>query len=72
MINIEGEADLSGAIDQVGNVLAIGGVNEKIEGFYDTCQDLGLIGGQGVIIPKANEGTRTPAASPIPAGSSSP
>ena len=47
---------MTGAIDQMGNVLAIGGVNEKIEGYYDTCQDLGLTGNQGVIIPKANDG----------------
>ncbi|MHC4939625.1 MAG: Lon protease family protein [Planctomycetota bacterium] len=45
---------ITGAIDQVGHVQAIGGVNEKIEGFYDTCVDLGLTGDQGVIIPTAN------------------
>jgi len=45
---------MTGAIDQVGNVLAIGGVNEKIEGFFDACNDLGLTGSQGVIIPKSN------------------
>ncbi len=47
---------MTGAIDQVGNVLAIGAVNEKIEGFFDTCRDLGLTGKQGVIIPGANAG----------------
>ena len=47
---------MTGAIDQVGHILAVGAVNEKIEGFFDACQDLGLTGGQGVIIPKANEG----------------
>lgn len=45
---------MTGAIDQVGHVLAIGAVNEKVEGFYDTCRDLGLTGTQGVIIPKSN------------------
>ncbi|MBD3336405.1 MAG: ATP-dependent protease, partial [Candidatus Eisenbacteria bacterium] len=45
---------MTGAIDQLGHVLAIGAVNEKIEGFYDTCEDIGLTGSQGVIIPKAN------------------
>jgi predicted ATP-dependent protease len=35
-------------------VQSIGGVNEKIEGFYQLCKDKGLTGGQGVIIPKTN------------------
>jgi len=47
---------MTGAIDQVGNILPIGGVNEKIEGFYDVCADGGLTGTQGVIIPKTNVG----------------
>lgn len=47
---------ITGAIDQLGHLQAIGGVNEKIEGFYDTCHALGLTGDQGVIIPKANAG----------------
>lgn len=47
---------MTGAIDQVGNVLPIGAVNEKIEGFYDTCKALGLSGTQGVVIPQANVG----------------
>ncbi|MCA9289592.1 MAG: AAA family ATPase [Phycisphaerales bacterium] len=47
---------MTGAIDQVGSVLAIGGVNEKIEGFYDTCLDQGLSGTQGVLIPRSNAG----------------
>jgi predicted ATP-dependent protease len=37
-------------------VQAIGGVNEKIEGFYDVCQARGLTGTQGVIIPASNAG----------------
>ena len=45
---------MTGAIDQHGAVQAIGAVTEKIEGFYDTCSDIGLTGTQGVIIPKAN------------------
>lgn len=44
----------TGAIDQFGNVQAIGGVNEKIEGFFDLCERRGLTGKQGVIIPTAN------------------
>lgn len=45
---------ITGALDQLGNVQAIGGVNEKIEGFYNLCERRGLTGCQGVIIPKAN------------------
>jgi ATP-dependent Lon protease len=45
---------MTGAIDQVGHIQSIGAVNEKIEGFFDTCQDVGLTGTQGVVIPKTN------------------
>ena len=45
---------ITGAIDQHGALQTIGGVNEKIEGFYDLCQHFGLTGDQGVIIPAAN------------------
>ncbi|MCL1145900.1 AAA family ATPase [Shewanella marinintestina] len=44
----------TGAIDQFGNVQAIGGVNEKIEGFFKLCKRRGLTGHQGVIIPCSN------------------
>jgi ATP-dependent Lon protease len=47
---------MTGAIDQVGNVLPIGAVNEKIEGFFDVCETVGFDGTQGVIIPTANAG----------------
>ncbi len=47
---------MTGAIDQMGHILAIGAVNEKIEGYFDTCNDLGLTGTQGVVIPGANAG----------------
>ncbi|HVH99140.1 MAG TPA: AAA family ATPase, partial [Enhygromyxa sp.] len=47
---------MTGAIDQIGNILPIGAVNEKIEGFYDTCKVRGLTGAQGVVIPAANVG----------------
>ena len=47
---------MTGAIDQHGRVQAIGGVNEKIEGFFDTCNATGLTGEQGVIIPTSNAG----------------
>ncbi|PIE19400.1 MAG: ATP-dependent protease, partial [Proteobacteria bacterium] len=41
-------------INQHGMVQAIGGVNEKIEGFFDICQVRGLTGDQGVVIPQSN------------------
>lgn len=47
---------MTGAIDQHGNIEAIGGVNEKIEGFFDACEYFGLTGDQGVVIPKSNAG----------------
>jgi ATP-dependent Lon protease len=48
---------MTGAIDQVGHILPIGGVNEKIEGFFDACVDCcELTGTQGVIIPQTNAG----------------
>ncbi len=47
---------MTGAIDQHGHILPIGGVNEKIEGFYDACQSCHPTDTQGVIIPKTNVG----------------
>jgi lon-related putative ATP-dependent protease len=45
---------LTGSINQHGEVQAIGGVNEKIEGFFKLCQMRGFNGKQGVIIPQSN------------------
>jgi predicted ATP-dependent protease len=45
---------VTGSVDQLGRVQAIGGVNEKIEGFFDLCAARGLTGDQGVLIPAAN------------------
>jgi lon-related putative ATP-dependent protease len=45
---------VTGSINQKGEVQAIGGVNQKIEGFYDVCKAKGLTGEQGVIIPESN------------------
>jgi predicted ATP-dependent protease len=45
---------ITGSINQYGEVQAVGGVNEKIEGFFDLCQHRGLTGTQGVVIPKSN------------------
>ena len=47
---------MTGAIDQMGHMLAVGAVNEKIEGFFDACRDIGTLKGQGVIIPRSNAG----------------
>jgi len=45
---------VTGSVDQRGQIQAIGGVNEKIEGFFDSCQITGFTGHQGVIIPASN------------------
>jgi lon-related putative ATP-dependent protease len=45
---------ITGSINQLGQVQPIGGVNEKIEGFFDICAKQGLSGTQGVIIPASN------------------
>ena len=45
---------VTGSMNQLGEVQPIGGVNEKIEGFFDLCAARGLTGEQGVLIPKAN------------------
>lgn len=45
---------ITGSVNQLGNVQPIGGVNEKIEGFFDICANKGLTGKQGVIIPASN------------------
>jgi len=46
---------VTGSVNQLGKIQPIGGVNEKIEGFYAVCKAKGLTGTQGVIIPKTNE-----------------
>ncbi len=45
---------VTGSVDQFGNIQPIGGVNEKIEGFFQYCEHRGLTGEQGVIIPAQN------------------
>ncbi len=45
---------VTGSVNQKGKIQAIGGVNQKIEGFFDVCETKGLTGNQGVIIPEAN------------------
>ena len=48
------EFAVTGSVNQKGEVQAIGGVNEKIEGFYDLCKVKGMTGKQGVVIPHSN------------------
>lgn len=45
---------LTGSVNQRGEVQAVGGINEKIEGFFDICQARGLSGSEAVIIPASN------------------
>ena len=42
---------ITGSVDQLGRAQAVGGVNEKIEGFFDVCATRGLTGSQGVVVP---------------------
>ena len=45
---------VTGSVNQKGEVQAIGGVNEKVEGFFEVCKARGLSGEQGVLIPASN------------------
>lgn len=51
---IDQQIAVTGAVDQFGRVQAVGGLNEKIEGFYHVCKHQGLTGKQGVILPTSN------------------
>jgi predicted ATP-dependent protease len=53
-IPIKQSLAVTGSVNQKGLVQAIGGVNQKIEGFYDLCKINGLTGEQGVVIPESN------------------
>jgi len=53
-IPIKQSLAVTGSVNQQGQIQAIGGVNEKIEGFFDLCSARGLTGSQGVIIPASN------------------
>ncbi len=46
---------ITGSVNQHGTIQVVGGINEKIEGFFATCQKQGLDGSQGVIIPQENQ-----------------
>jgi predicted ATP-dependent protease len=53
-IPIKQEIAVSGSVNQKGQIQAIGGVNHKVEGFFEVCKTNELTGSQGVMIPKAN------------------
>jgi len=53
-IPIRQEIAVTGSVNQFGEVQAIGGVNQKVEGFFRVCSEKGLTGTQGVMIPKSN------------------
>lgn len=53
-VPIDQSLAITGSVNQFGDIQAIGGVNEKIEGFFDICAARGLTGRQGVLIPAAN------------------
>jgi len=54
LVPLRQDIAITGSINQLGFVQPIGGVNEKIEGFFDICAKKGLTGSQGVIIPDSN------------------
>ncbi len=53
-IPIDQSIAATGSVDQRGNVQAIGGINQKVEGFFDVCLERGLTGKQGVMFPASN------------------
>ncbi|HNF99759.1 MAG TPA: ATP-dependent protease, partial [Pseudomonadota bacterium] len=53
-VGIDQSISVTGSVNQLGEMQAIGGVCAKIEGFFDLCHARGLTGSQGVMIPKAN------------------
>ncbi|MFO0729074.1 MAG: AAA family ATPase [Myxococcota bacterium] len=55
-VPIRQDLAITGSISQLGDVQAVGGINEKIEGFLRTCKEAGLTGTQGVLIPASCQG----------------
>lgn len=51
---IDQQIGVTGSVDQFGNVQPIGGINEKVEAFFDVCNNRGLTGTQGIILPYSN------------------
>jgi lon-related putative ATP-dependent protease len=55
-IPVRQDRAITGSINQKGDIQAVGGLNEKITGFFEVCRDRGLTGTQGVVMPKQNVG----------------
>lgn len=53
-VPIRQDLAITGSVNQQGEAQAVGGVNQKIEGFYRACAEAGLTGTQGVVLPQAN------------------
>jgi ATP-dependent Lon protease len=53
-ISLRQDIAVTGSVNQKGEIQPIGGVNEKIEGFFEVCKAKGLTGGQGVMVPHQN------------------
>jgi predicted ATP-dependent protease len=53
-IPLRQDLGVTGSVNQRGEIQPVGGINEKIEGFFDTCRRHGLTGAQGVLVPQAN------------------
>ncbi len=53
-VPIRQDLAMTGSVNQLGEIQAIGGVNDKIEGFFDVCRARGLSGTHGVVIPRSN------------------
>lgn len=56
---IRQDVAVTGSVDQFGNIQPVGGVTEKVEGFFDVCAEAGLTGTQGVMMPHANRNSLT-------------
>ena len=54
MVPVRQDLAITGSMNQFGQVQAIGGLNHKVEGFYEICKARGLTGTQGVILPVSN------------------
>ncbi len=53
-VPVKQDIAITGSLDQLGNVQPVGGIKEKVEGFWKVCRELGLTGTQGVVVPSRN------------------
>ena len=53
-VPVRQDVAVTGSIDQFGNIQAVGGITQKVEGFFDVCREAGLSGSQGVVVPRSN------------------